>query len=397
MSSAAAISRRAAARRVLLLAANDVRLTTKDRSALLWMLLLPLAMMWLFGSTSSGGPGGPPKVSLIVDDRDGGWLARALADELGGDQLDLRRAEDEDAPKLETLVLPPGLTEGVLAGEAQQLRLEISPEAGRGPGMGARVHVWRAMGRVLGRLLELKASPAADPESGLTAAEAEALYARLAAAPPLVRLEVSTAGAGDPVVSGFAQSVPGMLTMTVLMMTLIYGGVFLISEKQAGMLKRQAGAPVSRAQILLGKLLGRLVIAALQLVVLLAAARLLFGLSLGRSPAGLALLLTGYAVAVAGLSLLLGAVFQSQEQVSSVGWILSMALAGLGGCWWPAEVMPEWLQTAAHALPTAWAMDGLHALISYGRGLEAVALPAAVLLAMGTLFVTLAARWLRLD
>ena len=112
-------------------------------------------------------------------------------------------------------------------------------------------------------------------------------------------------------------------------------------------------------------------------------ARVLFGLALGSSPLGLAMLISSYAFSVACLSILLGAVFSTTEQVSMVGWISSMVLAGLGGCWWPSEVMPEWLRTASHVLPTAWAMDGFHALISFGRGPEAVWLPSLVLVGFG--------------
>ncbi len=72
-----------------------------------------------------------------------------------------------------------------------------------------------------------------------------------------------------------------------------------------------------------------------------------------------------------------------------------MVLAALGGCWWPSEVMPRWLWSAAHVLPTPWAMDGLHALISFGRGVEAAVVPAAVLLGFAALFAALGSRLLR--
>jgi ABC-type multidrug transport system permease subunit len=380
-------------RRVALLAWNDVRLTSKDRSSLVWMLAMPVAMMWFFGTVFAGGSGGPPRISLTVDDRDGGWLARAFVDELRGEQVNLAEVgSGDDVPRLRTLVVPEGFTENVLAGTPRTLRLELDPEADRQFDMGAVVHVRRAQLRVLGRLLEMKLAPdfvAAD------AASSERYRALAAAAPP-VSLAVSTAGAGQGVPSGFGQSVPGILTMIVLMMTLIYGGVFLIIEKQQGMLRRQLSLPVTRGQVVAGKLLGRLLIAGLQIVLLLAVARFVFGLSLGSSPAGLALLTASYALAVACASIFLGAVFSTTEQASTVGWIASLVMAGLGGCWWPSEVMPEWLQTAAHAFPTAWAMDGFHALISFGRGVEAVALPSLALLAFAALFGVLGTRFLRI-
>lgn len=384
-------------RRVALLSWNDVRLTVKDRGSFIWMLLFPVVMMWFFGAGVGDRSSTPPRISLTVDDRDGGWLARALIDELRDEQIALAEVgEGAEVPRVRTLVLPAGLTDKVLAGEQQTLRLEIDADADRTFGMGAEVHVRRAIVRVLGRLLELEVAAEVEPDEAETGAGTESGYRRRLAAPVLVGLTVSAAGDSKAVVpSGLAQSVPGILTMIVLMMTLIYGGTFLIQEKQQGMLRRQMCLPLSRGQVVLAKLLGRLLIAALQIVLLLFIARVVFGLSLGSSLAGLVMLTASYAIAVASLSILLGAVFSSVEQASTVGWLLSMVLAGLGGCWWPSEVMPAWLQSAAHVLPTAWAMDGFHALISFGRGVDGVWLPSLALLGFGALFGVLGTRFLR--
>ncbi len=109
------------------------------------------------------------------------------------------------------------------------------------------------------------------------------------------------------------------------------------------------------------------------------------------------LVLGSFAFSVAGLSTLVGSIVRTTDQASGVGWLLSMALAGIGGCWWPSEVMPRWLWAAAHIVPTAWAMDGFHALISFGRGVEAVLLPSAMLIAFGVAFSLLGMRFLRYD
>ena len=393
-------------RRVLLMGWNDLRRTLRDRQSFAWMLLMPIVMMWIFGQASSGSSG-LPKISLAVDDRDGGWLARAIVEELHGDQVnlvELDAANPPETPPLRTLVLPAGLTESVLAGESLQLRLEIDPEADQNFGIGAQVHIQRSLVRVLGRIFAIDlSSKNLGEEAGTDGAENEPLattpearYRELAAEAPLVELLVNTAGKGTPVPQGFAQSVPGMLTMTVLMMTVIYGGIFLVGEKQEGMLRRQASLPITYGEIVLGKIVGRLFIAGMQIIVLFIVGRVIFGLSMGSSPLGLCLMMGSFAFAVAGLATMLGAVLRTPEQVSSLGWILSMILAGLGGCWWPAEVMPEWLRDASHVLPTAWAMDGFHALISYGRGVEAVWLPALVLFGFGALFSWIATRFLRI-
>lgn len=370
-------------RQVGLLALNDLRLTWRNKAAFIWMLALPVAFMWLFGQMG-GGSQGPPKVTLGVDDRDGGWLARALVEELKDEQIDLRpEVKPGQKPPSRALIIPAGFTAGVLAAKPQELRLESQPGSDQEFSLAAQVTTVRAIVRVLGRLTELPEAP--RPEA----------YEALARRPPLVRVKVSMAGKGRAVPTGFAQSVPGTLTFFVLMMTTIYGAVFLTLEKRQGMIRRQAMLPLGRGRIFAGKLAGRMLMAGAQIAIYLLAGRLLFGISFGDSPGGLLLVLFAYAAASSGLSLLLGAVLSTPEQASTVGWIVGMVLGALGGCWWPSEVMPRWLWSAAHVLPTAWAMDAFHSLISFGRGIEAVVLPAAALLGFAVLFSVLGARFLR--
>jgi len=391
-------------RQIRILAGNDLRLTLRDRASLIWMLLLPLALMWIFGAMNAGG--GPRKIGLAVDDRDGGWLARALIKELADERVELTELPSGHAagsarggpgkvsapgPPARTLVVPAGFTANVLAGRQQVLRLEKASGADETFSLAAEAHVVRAIVRIVGRLAEAGPPPPGD-SAGLAT---QRFFVTSAARPPLVSVSVATAGRGHPAPAGFAQSVPGILTMTVLMMTLIYGAVFLTLEKRQGVIRRQTTLPLPRGALFAGKLAGRLLLAGTQAALLLVAGRVVFGLSLGSSPAGMALLLGAYLLAVAAMSTFLGAILSTPEQAAAVGWVASMVLAALGGCWWPSEVMPRWLWSAAHVLPTAWAMDGFHALISFGHGVEAVVLPATVLLGFAALFAALGSSLLR--
>jgi ABC-2 type transport system permease protein len=384
-------------RQIWRLALNDLRLTARDRPAAFWLLLFPAVMMWLFGAMGGGGDGSTA-ISLDVVDGDGGWIAREFVDELRSDQIRMRELSPEESAAAEdrvrTLVIPEGFTEGVLSGHQQVVRLEKEPDSNESYGIAAEVHVTRAIVRTLGRLVELGGD---GPMLTREAMRARDRFRELRDRPRLVSLAVTTAGHGQITPSGRAQSVPGILTFSVLMMTLIYGAVFLTMEKDCGMLRRQAILPISRRTLFLGKLAGRLLIAGVQIVLLVLCGRFLFGVSWGDSPVGLVLVLVCYASAVAGLATLLGALLRTAAQASSVGWILAMIMASLGGCWWPSEVMPRWLWTAAHAMPTAWAMDAFHSLISFGRGIEAVWLPSLALLAFAAVFTAAGVRYLRVD
>ncbi|HEY9175556.1 MAG TPA: ABC transporter permease, partial [Verrucomicrobiae bacterium] len=72
-----------------------------------------------------------------------------------------------------------------------------------------------------------------------------------------------------------------------------------------------------------------------------------------------------------------------------------LLMAALGGCWWPLEVAPSALKVIALCLPTGWALQALHQLISFGSGLGAVVVPLLVLLGFGGAANLLAARFFR--
>jgi len=378
-------------KRIWRLALNDLRLTARDRPAFIWLIAMPVAMMWFLGGIGGGGSS-DPRISLGVDNRDTGWLATALIEELTDESIALQVIDptvpDTEAARVRTLIIPEGFTAGALAGEQQKLRLEKEADSNAEFSLAAEVHVTRAIVRTLGRLVEMH---------DVGESESLARFRAMGQREELVALAVSTAGQGRAVPSGRAQSVPGVVTFIVLMMTLIYGGVFLTTEKESGMLMRQAVLPMSRRSIFLGKLTGRFLIAAVQVVILVLAGRFLFGVSWGSSPLGLALVLASFVFAVGALSTLLGAVLRTPAQASSVGWIGSMVMAALGGCWWPGELMPDWMQTVSHAFPTAWAMDAFHSLISFGQGLPEVAGPSLVLCAFGAAFTLAGARFLRFE
>ena len=81
------------------------------------------------------------------------------------------------------------------------------------------------------------------------------------------------------------------------------------------------------------------------------------------------------------LSLLLCNLDRTMKQAANVGVLVSMTLAALGGCWWPIEVAPAWMQQIQMFTPTGWTMDALHKLISFGMDWQSVLPNVAILIA----------------
>ena len=78
--------------------------------------------------------------------------------------------------------------------------------------------------------------------------------------------------------------------------------------------------------------------------------------------------------------------FRAQVLGAAAGGLTVGLLAALGGCWWPIEITPEWMQGLQKALPTGWTMDALHKLVSFEAG-AAAAIPHVAALVAGTLVV----------
>ncbi len=388
-------------RRVLAIGLGDLRLALKERSALFWMLVMPVAFVGLFGKMMGGGDETTRRTALTVLDQDHSFLSKSLLENLRVEGLALRIVEggaaDTIAERVRTLTIPRGFSDSLAAGD--RVGLSYETESGRSAerDMAAEVEIRKAIGRLLATLAEMDTTGEEDRRLPLESAGFQATYRSLSERPDLIRTVVTTAGRGRPVPSGFAASAPAMVVLFMLMNTVIYGAVLLTQEKQNRCLARLAGMPLTRFGILSGKLLGRLLIAMLQSAILIVLARLLYHVYWGPSPAGLACLLVSLGLACASLGMLLGAVLNTQEQASAVGWIIPLFLGAIGGCWWPLEVVPSWMRAFGHVSPAAWAMDGLHGLISFGRGGEVVLLPSLVLLGYAAIMMAIAARTLRME
>jgi ABC-type multidrug transport system permease subunit len=155
--------------------------------------------------------------------------------------------------------------------------------------------------------------------------------------------------------------------MFTLLVAMNAGGMFLAIERRLGIFRRLASTPISRAAIVSGKLLAQSTMGAVQVMVAMIAGKLLFHVYWGgRDLWAVVLLLGTYTVLCSSLAVLAGTLSRSEGQVQAVGIITTMVLASLGGCWWPIEITPPWMRWFSLLLPTGWAMDGLHRLLSYG-------------------------------
>jgi ABC-type multidrug transport system permease subunit len=333
-----------------------------------------------------------------VVNADSGPIAELLLRELEGEGLVLVPVEPADTDtgdnRIRTLILPSGLSDAVLAGHATNLTFEVEPDASADATLVARARIVKAIAAVLGRLAELRS---VFPEDRLPGADE---FLDLAPVVDLVQVSSRFAGEVRVAPGGFAQSIPGNTVMFVMLVALTYGAAAVSGDRSTGMLRRLATTPVGHSEIIAGKIAGRVVIAWLQIAVLMAVAgvaRIFLGIDTGDHLLTAWVVLSVYAFSVAPIGVALGAWVTDPDRAASIGVIATMAMAALGGCWWPLEIVSKPLQTFALLMPSGWAMKALHETISFGRGLDGVAVPVAVLLGFGVVFTVVAAKSLRLE
>ena len=177
----------------------------------------------------------------------------------------------------------------------------------------------------------------------------------------------------------FDQNVPGF-SVTFLLLGMLFGvGLGLLDEGEWGMLERIAPSRIGPGHLAVGKVLSRFLVGLAQMLVLFAFGRVAFGVSLGPSLTALGLVIIAVAFASAAFGLLAAALAPTRESVLPLGTMAVVAMAAIGGCWWPITFEPYWLQRLAHVFPTAWAMGAFNDLMLRQRELAEV-LPAILAL-----------------
>jgi len=369
----------------LRIALHDLRMSLGEHSALVWMFVLPLVFSIFFGMVT-GGSGDPSdvRVQLGIKDEDDSVLSHALVEELGGDRLEIVDAASPDVQWMRRLTIPDGFEEKVSSGERVILGLEISENASAEATLAAKARIFRAITRLIGSMILDEASPEAPMES----------------ARALVEVDSRFAGSSHVIPTGFSQSFPGNSLMFVMLVALSWGAASLGKERETGMLRRIATAPISRAEIVMGKIGGRFLTAALQVTVLvlfMAGGRAVGLFQIGGNASSIWLILMLYAACVAPLGVAVGSWFSDPDRASSIGVMMTIALAAVGGCWWPLEIVGGPLRTAAWLTPTAWAMRALSGIISFGNTFGEILPSLGVVAAFGIVFSILATRLLRIE
>jgi len=369
----------------IFIAWHDVRYQLRQSGTIVWLFVMPPIFFYFIGTVTSGFSGtisGGRSSPVVVVADSPGFLQ---------EQINLRLRENDFEPEWRTEVNPDAegklprriltfgenLSDKVVAGE--QVSASYETRASSLAREYEAIRIQRGMYTVLADVI------VADSNSE-TPLSAEALTS-LNAETRIWQLDVSTAGQRQEIPSGFDQAIPGIVVMFTLLVLLTSGSSMLVVERTQGLLRRLASAPMTRTEVVAGKWGGRMVLATMQIGFAVLVGTYLFKMQWGPDILMIVVVLACWAAFCASTGLLLGSFVRTVSQATGVGVLTANVLAALGGCWWPIEVTPDWMQGLQNLLPTGWAMDALHKLISFEAGALS-AVPQVAALLVGTLLVT---------
>jgi ABC transporter DrrB family efflux protein len=380
---------------IYFIAKKDFLYSLKEKTLLVWLFIMPIVFFGFIGSTTGGfaGRSSQAKANIAIweqqiDSSKNDPLAKQI----------LYRLEQEDFNVLvfnkntinadikyhfkdytRRLWLPADLQEKLKDGE--QIEIEYDSSA---TGLGQnndQFSIEKALYQTLGDVLVAKKLNGNKESLDFNAVNQQSNN---------IVVEVSSAGEKQDIPSGFKQAVPGILVMFIMMIALSGGSLSVFLERKSGVLKRLAATPLTRKEIILGKWLGKWFITLLQMLYGMLIGWLLFKIHWGNHLGAIVFILLLWAAFNAALAVLLGSFAQSEGQVSAIATISSLLLAALGGCWWPIEITPQWMQNLANFLPTGWIMDAMHKLMYFGGQLQDVSLHMLAMVILSLTAVTIA-------
>lgn len=329
----------------------------RDRLTFAMMVGIPILQLLLFGFAINSDPKHLPTAVLSNDNSDFG---RAVVSALqtsayfdvtvsadGPGQLD--RLLERGAVQF-AVEIPAGFGRGVLRGERPALLVmaDATDPAATSNAVGAlQTIVDRALTPLLdGSLAELRPSPS----------------------PVEVRVQRRYNPEGITQYNVVPGLVGTILTMTMIIMT----ALAVTRERERGTMENLLAMPVRPTEVMLGKLAPFILVGVIQVLVIMAAARLLFGVPMQGDPAVLAAGLVVFIVANLAVGFLFSTLARNQLQAMQMSFFFFLPSVLMSGFMFPFRGMPAWAQVVGEVLPLTHFLRVVRGVMLKGNGFAQV-------------------------
>lgn len=177
--------------------------------------------------------------------------------------------------------------------------------------------------------------------------------------------DVGTRPDGTGGISVAAYYLPGLVAAGIVLSGVQNLGIAIAQERSDGTLKRLGGSPLPVAAYFIGKAGMVLVTALIQLVLLLAVARILFGVALPDDAEHWLRFVWVFLLSIAMATLLgiaVSGIPRSGRSASAVIVPILLVLQFVSGVYFRFTDLPVWLQDVAGVFPVKWVAQGMRSV-----------------------------------
>ncbi len=357
------------------------------------MFGMPIIFTLIFGGLLGGS--GNEKVNISLVDKDGSVLSGKYYEEIKKSDLisiekvtyreGTQRIEDKKSSGI--IIIPKDFQKSMLDGKVENIQFQASADFTGG------TSVEQVLASVL-KKMEIEVSAAREFEKKSNTSW-ETMYKEIYTKVEPVSIQKESILHDDQKLNNVTGRAAGFSILFVMIVMLSATGTIL-KARQLGVWSRLLGAPVSKVQILAGYILSFFLIGWIQFGVLMILTHSLFDVQWG-NVLGVITLVSVLLLAVIGLALLLASIVKTTEQQSALGNIVVISTCMIGGLYWPIEIEPAWMQTAANFVPQTWAMRGFTELIVRGGTLADIGGYIGILILFAGVFFVIGLTRIRYD
>lgn len=181
---------------------------------------------------------------------------------------------------------------------------------------------------------------------------------------------------------------PGVLSMTMFMSSMMTMGNTIAGERERGELARLFMTPTSISTVISGKIISQVVREMIQAIILIFSAILIFNVVINGNILLLFLLMLVSVLCFVGFGMMISATSKTQEDYIQIVMPIAMPMMFICGVFFPKETMPWILQKISYLLPLTYSNDAVRAIMLQGAGIEAIAFDLVVLLVFTVIFFT---------
>ncbi len=215
----------------------------------------------------------------------------------------------------------------------------------------------------------------------------------------LMPVESSVRVLYNPTLDGLIFIVPALIAMLLQILTVNLTAQSIVREWELGTIEQLLATPIRPLELILGKLLPNLIIAAVALVLIALIGFVGMGVPFRGSVLLFAALSLLFAISGLGLGLLVSTVAHTQNEAESITSMLMLLSMLLTGFIYPREPMPAIVRLVGDLIPLTYFVRIVRGVVTRGVGLTLVWQDVAALAIYAALAMYLAARFfhLRLD